>query len=91
MTYQDDFTLPTELLEQIASEGFDVLPELIRQLINTAMQLERQKHLGAGLYQHARTQRLCQWLQAEDGQDASREGHLRCAASTIWRFLSRSV
>ena len=53
MTYQNDFTLPTEILEQIADEGFDILPELIRQLINTAMQLERQKHLGARLYERS--------------------------------------
>ena len=30
MTYQNDFTLPVELLEQIASEGLDFLPELVR-------------------------------------------------------------
>ncbi len=36
MTYQSDFTLPTELLEQIAVEGFDVLPDLIRIIVNTA-------------------------------------------------------
>ena len=31
MTYQQsDFTLPAELLEQIAEQGFDALPELIR-------------------------------------------------------------
>ena len=30
MTYQSDFTLPTDLLEQIASQGFDFVPELIR-------------------------------------------------------------
>jgi transposase-like protein len=53
MTYQNDFTLPTEILEQIADEGFDILPELIRQVINTAMQLERQKHLGARLYERS--------------------------------------
>ena len=29
MTYRNDFTLPIELLEQIASQGFEVLPELI--------------------------------------------------------------
>jgi len=51
MTYQDDFTLPTELLERISDEGFDVLPELIRQMINSAMQLERQRHLGARPYE----------------------------------------
>jgi transposase-like protein len=53
MTYQDDFTLPTELLEQIASEGFDFLPELIRILVNAAMQIERQKYLGAGPYERS--------------------------------------
>jgi putative transposase len=42
MTYQDDCTLPTVLLEQIGSEGFDFLPELIRILVNAAMQVERQ-------------------------------------------------
>ena len=30
MTYQEDFTLPAEMLEQIESQGFDILPELIR-------------------------------------------------------------
>jgi hypothetical protein len=29
MTYQDHFTLPTELLEQVAEQGLDFLPELI--------------------------------------------------------------
>lgn len=53
MTYQSDCTLPDELLEQIAEQGLDVLPELIQTLINTAMQLERQKHLGAGLYERS--------------------------------------
>jgi hypothetical protein len=41
MTYQSDFTLLTELLEQIAVEGFDVLPDLIRIIVNAAMQVER--------------------------------------------------
>ncbi|MBE0411599.1 MAG: IS256 family transposase, partial [Anaerolineales bacterium] len=53
MTYQEDFTLPSELLEQIASEGFDFLPELIRILVNAAMQIERQKYLGAGPYERS--------------------------------------
>ena len=43
MTYQSDFTLPSELLEQIASQGFDFMPELIRIVINAAMQAERQQ------------------------------------------------
>ncbi len=53
MTYQGDFTLPPELLEQIATQGFDVLPELIRIVINAAMQAERQQYLRAAPYQHA--------------------------------------
>lgn len=53
MTYQDHFTLPTELLEQVAEQGLDFLPELIRIVINTAMQVERQKHLGVGPYERS--------------------------------------
>lgn len=51
MTYQTNCTLPKELLEQIAADGFDVLPELIRVLIDEAMRLERERHLGAGPYE----------------------------------------
>lgn len=52
MTYQNDFTLPGELLEQIATEGFDALPEMIRLLINKAMEAERRQYLKAEPYQH---------------------------------------
>ncbi len=38
MTYQTDCTLPDSLLEQIAEQGLGILPELIRIVINTAMQ-----------------------------------------------------
>ena len=41
MTCQNDFTLPSELLEQIVSERFEVLPERIRIVINGTMQAER--------------------------------------------------
>ncbi len=57
MTYQTDCTLPEELLEQLAAEGFDALPELVRILINEAMRLEREHHLGAGHYE--RTEERC--------------------------------
>jgi len=54
MTYQHpDFTLPAELLEQIAAQGFDALPELIRIVINEAMRMERQNHLGVAPYQRS--------------------------------------
>lgn len=53
MTYQADCTLPSELLEQITQEGLTCLPELIRVLINTAMQMERQQHIGVGPYERS--------------------------------------
>ena len=55
MTYIGDYTLPQELLEEISEEGFDVLPQLITTVINTAMRLERQKHLGVEPYQRSET------------------------------------
>ena len=51
MTYKLDSTLTNELLEQISEEGFDYLPEMLRILVNAAMQAERQKHLGAEPYE----------------------------------------
>ena len=42
-----------ELLDQIADQGLDALPELIRTIINTAMQIERQNHLGVGPYERS--------------------------------------
>jgi len=51
MTYQTDFTVPPELLEQIASQGLDFIPELVRILVNAAMRAERENYLGAEPYQ----------------------------------------
>lgn len=53
MTYQTNCTLPDEILEQIAEQGLDYLPELIRMVVNTAMQIERQKHLGAAPFERS--------------------------------------
>lgn len=54
MTYQQaDFTLPAELLAQIAEQGFEAVPELIRIVINEAMRLERQQYLGVAPYQRS--------------------------------------
>jgi len=52
MTYHEDFTLPAKLLEQVQAHGLDVLPELLRVIINIAMQAERNEHLNAEPYQH---------------------------------------
>jgi len=53
MTHQEHFTLPTELLESIAANGLDYLPELIRILVNEAMKAERAAYLGARPYERS--------------------------------------
>jgi hypothetical protein len=53
MTYREDFTLPAELMEQVAEQGLDVLPDLIRIVINAAMQAERQQYLNVEPYQRS--------------------------------------
>jgi transposase-like protein len=57
MTYRQDFTLPAELIEQVQEQGLEVLPELIRIVINAAMQAERSEHLQAAPYQHSEERR----------------------------------
>ena len=47
---------PTEILEEVAEQGLDYLSELIRIIINTAMQIERQKYLGVGPYERSAKQ-----------------------------------
>jgi transposase-like protein len=51
MTYREDFPLPAELLEQVQEQGLDVLPELMRVILNTAMQAEREQYIKAEPYQ----------------------------------------
>jgi transposase-like protein len=53
MTYQPDFTLPPALLEEVSQQGLEIVPELIRIVLNAAMQAEREKHLGVAPYQHS--------------------------------------
>ncbi len=51
MTHSHQFTLPTGLLEEVAANGLDYLPELIRILVNEAMKAEREAWLGARPYE----------------------------------------
>ncbi len=53
MTYQADCTLSPALLEQLATDGLAAVPDVIRTVINTAMQIERQQHLGVGPYERS--------------------------------------
>lgn len=57
MTYQNDCTLPNELLEQIAEQGLDYLPDLIRVVVNAAMKAERQQYLGVAPYERSEKRR----------------------------------
>lgn len=47
MTYQKNCTLPDSMLEQIVEQGLGILLGLIRIVLNTAMQAEREQYLGA--------------------------------------------
>jgi len=53
MTYQPNYTLPTELMEQIATDGLDAAAEMIRIIINMAMKAERQRYLGLAPYERS--------------------------------------
>jgi len=53
MTYQPEYSIPEELLEEIAEQGLHIVPELIRTLVNAAMQLERQRYLGVEPYERS--------------------------------------
>ena len=86
MTYQTDCTLPAELLEQIAQQGFDVLPDLIQTVINAAMQLERQKHLGVGPYERSAERQG----QAQDrGDPVSAKSPLMCPRCAKAAFIPK--
>ncbi len=51
MTYQSNYTIPKEILEEIAAGGLERMPEMIRILVNEAMKVEREQHLDAKLYE----------------------------------------
>lgn len=57
MTRTPDCTLSDRLVELIADEGFDALPDLMRIMINAAMQAERQQHLQAAPYERTEERR----------------------------------
>lgn len=51
MTHQTNYTLSSNLVEDLILQGMDGMPELIRILLNAAMQIEREKYLQAGNYE----------------------------------------
>lgn len=50
-------TIPPEMLETLASQGINAIPEMIRILLNNAMLLERQAYLGAAPYERSNQRR----------------------------------
>lgn len=51
MIRPDDITLPEALLESLAHQGLDALPQALTLLLNAAMRAERQKYLNAAPYE----------------------------------------
>ena len=53
MIYKNDCTLPKEYLEQLTTQGLEGLPDMLRVLVNEAMQIERERHLNAKPYERS--------------------------------------
>ena len=87
MTHQNDYKLTNELM----GKGLEAVPELLRVLLNNAMQVERAKYLQAGIRAHRRPQRACQWVQTKNGEDQDRRDHLCSTPGARRRFLSISA
>lgn len=51
MTEPTDVNLPTKILNSLATDGLQDLPQAVSLLINHAMLLEHQRHLGTAPYQ----------------------------------------
>ena len=51
MTHQTDCTLPQGLMDKVKAKGLEGIPELIRVIVNSAMQAEREQYLQAGRYE----------------------------------------
>jgi putative transposase len=53
MIYDNNCTLPTEYLELLAENGLEGLPEMVRVMVNQAMQFERENYLNARAYERS--------------------------------------
>jgi len=57
MIYKSDCTLPKEYLEQLTEQGLEELPNMIRVLVNQAMQIEKENYLQAKSYERNENRR----------------------------------
>ena len=59
MTHQTNYTFSKEIMEQ----GLEAIPEMMRIIINKAMQEERAQYIQAEEYERtAERKRTCQWI-----------------------------
>ena len=53
MTRPEEYSVIQDVVKLLADDGFNALGEALRRIINQAMQLERQQHLGVGPYERS--------------------------------------
>ena len=53
MTRPEEYSVIQDVVKLLADDGFSALGEALRRIINQAMQLERQQHLGVGPYERS--------------------------------------
>ena len=51
MTHQENHNLSTSMIEELAQNGLEVIPELVRVILNNVMQAERSQYLQAKAYE----------------------------------------
>jgi transposase-like protein len=53
VTRPEEYSVIQDVVKLLADDGFNALGEALRRIINQAMQLERQQHLGVGPYERS--------------------------------------
>ena len=53
MAHQEEYSVIQNVFKLLADEGFGALGEALRMILNQAMILEREQHLGAGAYERS--------------------------------------
>jgi putative transposase len=53
VTRPEEYSVIQDVVKLLADDGFNALGEALRRIINQAMQLERQRHLGVGPYERS--------------------------------------
>ena len=51
MTHQEDYNLSSDVIEELSQNGINAIPDLLRVLLNNAMQAERSRYLQASEYE----------------------------------------